>query len=307
MRLPGGMVGAVTISSLRIIAGVVLALTLLAGVFLSGKVRRDTEQRLSDLRAGVDRIEQSKAMAGANEALPRSLELDPTQFETWMREDLESFGLPPMSIVELAAPNAYFDEIGEPVVVGPGKTWSSPHLRIKVRLDKVNYMQRGARVSSVHVIARAENVSEVPIAYRLVLRGEAGKCEVRGAREHNAVALAPGESAEIVVCAGRDRVRIEALEVLEVSPLGYHYLSQLSPMVFGQDAISSAAHRPQVTSTRCDDVDAKTHAAYLEAGTVTWADVADFYSRHNCQRLRMPPGYRRAVEPLPTLPVIPPS
>lgn len=296
------MVLIVTIS-LRILAAVVLALTLLAGGYLSGKAGRDANKRAEDLRAGVDRSEQ----AAAAEAEARPPELDPQRFEQSLREDLLRFGLTPITALELSEPNAYFDEVLEPITLGSGRTWSSAHVRIKVRLDKVEYMQRGARVSSVHTIARAENISDRPIAYSLLLRGEAGKCAVRGAREHNAVALRPGESAEIVVCAGRDRVVVERLEVLEVSDLGYHYLSQVSPLALGHDATTAAAHKPLVPVAMCPDLDAKTLAAYLQAGTAAWADVVDFYSRHDCHRLQFFPGYRRAQEALPSLPASPPA
>lgn len=297
----GGIVLAVT--SLRLIAAAVLALTLAAGVMLSTKARRDAEQRLADLRAGVERGRQ--AVAEQPEAPSRPL--DPQRFEQAMTQDLERFGLPPITVQELAQPNAYFDELPEPITLAPGRTWSSPHLRVKVRLDEVAYVQRGASVSSVHAVARVENVSSRPIAYALRMRGAAGTCEVRGAREHNAVALRPGEAADIVVCAGRDRVRLERAEVLEVTELGYCYLSQLSPLALGHDATTAAAHEPQVVVAACSDLDAKTLAAYLRAGTARWADVVDFYSRHDCHRLQFFPGYRRAEQPLPGLPVSPPQ
>lgn len=296
------MVAAVTSTSLRILAAVVLALTLVAGVYLSGKTRRDAEQRLADLRAGIDRSEQDAAAAAA----ASSPELDPQRFEQQLREDLLRLGLTPITVQELAQPNAYFLELGEPVTLAAGRTWSSPHVRIKVRLDKVEYMQRGAKVSSVHAVARVENVSSRPIAYGLRMRGEEGRCEVRGAREHNAVTLRPGESAEIVVCAGRDRVVVERLEVLEVTDLGHHYLSQVSPLALGHDGITAAAHKPLVPVAACPDLDAKTLAAYLQAGTAAWADVVDFYSRHDCHRLQFFPGYRRAEAALPALPAVPP-
>lgn len=294
------MVVAVTSTSLRILAAVVLAVTVLAGVYLSGKARRDVEQRVGDLQAGVDRGEQDVA-----DGAVRSAELDPQRFEQQLREDLLRWGLTPITVQELAQPNAYFLEVSEPITLAPGRTWSSAHLRLRVRLDKVEYMQRGAKVSSVHVIARAENVSSKPIAYSLHMKGEAGSCDVRGAREHNAIALRPGEEAEIVVCAGRDRVVVERLEVLEVTDLGYHYLGQLSPLALGQDGITAAAHAPLVKVAACPDLDTKTLAAYLQAGTAAWADVADFYSRHDCHRLQFFPGYRRAETALPSLPAAP--
>lgn len=296
------MVVAVTSTSLRIIAAVVLAVTLLAGASLSGKARRDAEQRLGDLRAGIDRGEED--VAGSTAASP---ELDPRRFEQQLREDLLRWGLTPITAQELAQPNAYFLEASEPITLAAGRTWSSAHLRIRVRHDKVEYMQRGAKVSSVHVVARIENISPRPIAYSLHVRGEAGSCAVRGAREHNAVTLRPGEEAEIVVCAGRDRVIVERLEVLEVTDVGHHYLSQVSPLALGQDAITAAAHRPLVQVAACPDLDAKTLAAYIQAGTAAWADVADFYSRHDCHRLQFFPGYRRAEAALASLPSMPPQ
>lgn len=287
-------------TSLRILAAVVLGLTLLGGVYISGKARRDAEQRLADLHAGV---EQTEAAAAVESELPTSLELDPRQYEQRLVEDAERFGIEPVTVETLLQPNPYFDELERPITLSPGKSWSSKHVRITVRLDKVNYMQRGAKVSSVHSIARAENISTVPIAYRLVMKGEQGKCTVRGAREHNAVTLMPGESAEIVVCAGRDRVRVEALEVLEVTGLGHHYLSQVTPLALGQDGTTAAAHTPLVSVKACTTPDAKTLAAYIAAGTASWADVVDFYSRHDCHRLQFFPGYRRPERPLPALPV----
>jgi hypothetical protein len=297
------MVAAVTRTSLRILGGVVLALTLLAGAYLSGKARRDAQQRLADLRAGIARSEQDVAARGA----APSPELDPYRFEQRLREDLLRYGLTPITVQELAQPNPYFLELGEPITLAAGRTWSSPRVRIKVRHDKVEIVQRGAKVSSVHAVARVENVSARPIAYGLHLRGEAGRCEVRGAREHNAVTLRAGEAADIVVCAGRDAVVVERLEVLEVTELGHHYLSQLSPLALGHDGITAAAHAPRVPVTACPELHAKTLAGYLQAGTAAWADVVDFYSRHDCHRLQFFPGYRRAEAALSGLPAIPPS
>ena len=68
---------------------------------------------------------------------------------------------------------------------------------------------------------------------------------------------------------------------------------------------STAAHAPLVKVAACPDLDTKTLAAYLQAGTAAWADVVDFYSRHDCHRLQFFPGYRRAETALPSLPAAP--
>lgn len=292
-----------TSTSLRTLAAVLLTLTLLTGVYLSGKARRDTERRLTDLRAGVSQTEA----APKTPALAPTLELDPQQFEMRLREDAERFGIEPVSLTALAEPNAHFVELRKPITLSPGKSWSSPHVSIKTRLDKVAFMQRGAEIRSVHVIARVANTSKTPIAYRLRMRGDKGKCEVHGSREHNAVTLRPGEENDIVVCAGRDSVVVESLEVLEVSELGHHYLSQVSPLAFGADGTTARAHRPQVDVAPCVDLDARMLAGFLEVGSARWVDIADFFSRHNCHHLDFFPEYRFATEPVSQLPARPPA
>ncbi len=299
------MVSAVTSTSLRIFAGVVLAVTLLAGVYLSGKARRDAEQRVVDIRDGVASTELAEEPDDEEALLP--LEYNPREFAAQLDRDIEQFGITPIAVTDLSQPNPHFVEVEQPITLAPGRRWTSAHLAIEVRLDRVNYMHRGAKISSVHVIARAENISAVPIAYRLRVRGDKGKCEVRGAREHNAITLRPGESAEIVVCAGRDKVRIEALEVLEITDLGHHYLSQVSPLALGMDATTAAAHKPLISVASCAGLDAKALSAYIEVGTASWADVVDFYARHNCHRLQFFPQYERPQAVLPSLPVLPPK
>src|SRR5690606_27939378 len=108
------------------------------------------------------------------------------------------------------------------------KRWRSDHLDIHVTVQKVQYRKQGASISAKHSIAEVENISGSPIAYFLRLRSaEQGNCEIRGTRMHNAMALLPGEKAEIVVCAGGGAVRVEHVEVLEVSELGHRYLSRV--------------------------------------------------------------------------------
>lgn len=298
-----GMVAIVTSTSLRILGAVLLTLTLMAGVYLSGKTRRDAERRVDDLRDAATLVEES---ASSEPPLVRSLAFDPGEFQARLAEDIESFGLEPVTIESLSQPNRYSNELSESVTLSPGKSWTSEHLAIRTRLDKVSFMQRGAEIRSVHVVAQVRNVSTVPIAYRLRMRGDKGKCQVHGSREHNAISLRPGDEIDIVVCAGRDNIVIESVEVLEVTALGHHYLSQLSPLALGGDSITATAHRPRVSVPACVNLNAKTLAGFIEIGTARWVDIVDYYSRHNCHRLQFFPGYTAATEPLPRLPAIAP-
>ena len=124
---------------------------------------------------------------------------------------------------------------------------------------------------------------------------------------HNAMALRPRETAEIVVCAGGGKVELQRLDVLEITDLGYIYLSKVPPVTVGHDGTTDTAHRPLERVQMCrSTVDTKGIAGMLGNGTVRWVDVADFYSRHDCEQFRFFPEYRHTGADLARLPAVPP-
>jgi hypothetical protein len=133
-----------------------------------------------------------------------------------------------------------------------------------------------------------------------------GRCEVRGARTHNAMALMPDERAEVVVCAGGGGIQIDRLEVLEITELGYRYVSQIPPAAVGHDGTTTGSHRPDSPSTPCTQLDTGLLSTSIREGKARWVDVIDFFSRHNCHRHALPETYRLAERPLPALPATTP-
>lgn len=277
----------------------VLAVVVALGLWLSGKFARDSGARVSELRAHERDADTARADARAS---TDALVVDDRDFIHAIAQDSERFGLAPIDIAVLKAPNTYADELDEVQVVAQGKSWRSDHLEIAAVVDKVTYRQRGATVAANHSIAIVRNIGARPVAYFLRLASaERGRCELRGSRMHNAQALRPGEVAEIVVCAGAGAIRIEDVQVLEVSELGHRYLSQVPPAAMGRDEVDDAAHRPLEPVERCR-LDPGVTAGAITSGVATWADVADFFARHDCQRFSFPPGVRRATAPIPRLP-----
>jgi hypothetical protein len=269
-------------------------------VWLSGKFTRDSDARVAELRA--HERDAASARAAVREHAD-ALMVDDPEFARHVDEDSERFGLVPIELALLRAPHAFADELDEAVVLAPGRTWRSAHLAIEAAVAKVTYRQRGATVAANHSIAVVHNVGERPVGYFLRLASaERGRCEVRGSRMHNAQALRPGEIAEIVVCAGGGAIRIEDVQVLEVSELGHRYLSQVPPAAMNADDVTDAAHRPIEDVMRCR-IDTAATAGAIHSGAATWADVADYFARHDCHRFAFPPGYRRATDPIPRLPV----
>jgi hypothetical protein len=287
----------------RIIASVVLALVVVVGLWLSGKFVRESAARVQEIRA----TERSATAARADVAEQRAaLEAPGATYERMLEDAAKELELPVPPLAEVLAPHAYALELDTATVLGTGKSWSSPHLRVTAVSEKVMYQQHGASVSANHAIARIENISTTPVAYSVrVTSAERGRCEVRGSRMHNATALRPGERADVVVCAGGGAIRLDRVEVLELGELGHRFVSRVPPRALGADEVTANAHRPMPAVEACTGIDAASIVQMMRDGAAAWADVVDFYARHDCRRYAFVPGYRRATAALPSLPVTP--
>lgn len=289
----------------RAIAGVALVAVLGMGIQMSGAVERRSEAKIEEISA-----KEVSAKEAETKALTRELSFksDTKYFEVRVAEDLQKHGLAEMSLDDLKQPQPFFDELDKAVVLRSGKSWSSPHLSVKASTEKVRFQQRGAMVSARHSVATVKNKSDAPIAYFVDI-GPADErdCKARGARMHNAMALLPGETAEVAVCAGDGAVQISDAQVLEITPLGYIYFSRVPPVAVGHDAVTGQAHRPQGKIEICTSVPAVRLANYLRTGEAAWQDLADFYTRHPCDEYQFPGSYKHASEPLEQLPATRPT
>jgi len=285
----------------RLIAAAGLVVVVGVGMRLAGSAERASRRTIERLRTQEVAPEQAQTAA-----LARDLNFTRAEgyFHAQLEADARAFGVEPSSLEVLKRPNPFFDEIDTPVVVAPGKLWRSPHIELRVSIEKVTYRQRGAAVTANHSVAYVTNTSRKPLAYLLRLRSaERGECPARGARTHNAMSLAPGQRAQVVVCAGMGSVQIDELRVLEVTPIGAVYVSKVPPVAVGHDAVTSGAHRGLADAPLCTKVPGVTLAQRIRAGVLSWEDVADYYSRHNCERDQIGLDYRLETSPVVHLPV----
>lgn len=285
----------------RVGVSIALVLAAVIGVWFSGKFVRESAARVVEIRSH----EQSATTTRAQVAEQRAeLEGGSASFERSLADSAAEFGLAAPTIESLSAPNAYALELDTPTVLAGGRSWSSSHLRVTAVVEKVMYKQHGASVSASHSIARIENISATPVAYSVrVTSAERGRCEVRGSRMHNALALRAGETADVVVCAGGGSIRLDRVEVLELGEYGHRLVSQLPARALGADEVTANAHRPLPHVETCAALDAASLVQMVRDGAATWADIIDFYARHDCRRFAFVPGYRRATAPLPELPI----
>jgi hypothetical protein len=287
---------------LRLAAGASLVLVMSTGFLLSDKLGRDSRERMEELEkfaVSAEDVEQEVESRRSERIY------DPAVFAANLEDDAKSFGVD-AELIALGEGQPFFSEVDDAVVLAPGKSWSSEHLSARASIEKVQFQQHGAMVTAKHAVLQVTNTSETPIAYFLSVRShDRGKCEVRGARMHNAMALLPDETAEIVVCAGGGKIRIGEVLVLEISDIGYRYFSQVPPVAVGHDGVTGRAHSPMQRVEMCKDIDTGGLARKVQSGLTRWVDLADYFSRHNCHRFEFPDEYRHTGKRLDRLPYVP--
>ncbi|MEE9386157.1 MAG: hypothetical protein V3V08_22315 [Nannocystaceae bacterium] len=284
----------------RIVAALAVALVALGGVSLAGLAGADSARR-----ADVLLDQEVPAHVAQDRALARDLTFKRTKdyFSAGIKSDAEAFGVPHISLESLSLANHYERTVIDRRVLGPGQTLRSKHLKVTAAVRRVTYAREGVSVKTRHLVARVENTSSRPVAYFMRVNSVArGECKVRGVLRHNAMALLPRGKADVVVCAGRGKLAILDLRELEITELGYVYLSKLPPLAVGHDLHSVRAHHPGRGVKICSQVPAERLRRRIVEGSLRWQDVADFYARHNCDRKQFVDGYSLATRTLAQLP-----
>lgn len=221
-------------------------------------------------------------------------------YKAQVDDDLKAFGLKPMAIADVAAPLPYFDELDAPRKLKPEKdSLETAHLRITTKVQKEWATQgSGQGFRFEHAFVEITNKSDKHIAYRVSTRVEQpDRCKSKGAVKHNAIALAPGQTVRRTECLWRKDLglMVNRIEVLELSPLGYYYVSRLLPAQVLLDERTAAGHETP-KGKQCLFVPWR-EISSMAGERSSWADVMDFYARHNCDEYAFYKGYHRWSEP----------
>jgi hypothetical protein len=221
-------------------------------------------------------------------------------YKAQVDDDLKAFGLPAMSLADLAAPLGYFDELDAPRKMKPEKdVIDTPHLRISTKVQKEWATQgSGQGFKFEHAFLEITNKSDKHIAYRVMTRVEQPeRCKSKGAVKHNAIALAPGQTVRRTECLWRKDLglTVSRVEVLELTPLGYHYVSRLLPAQVLLDERTAAGHETP-KGKPCAFVPWR-EISSMAGDKASWGDLMDFYARHNCDEYTFWKGYRRWTAP----------
>jgi hypothetical protein len=290
----------------RSVAGAGLALALALGGWVGARLTLETIDAVDVALAR--RIDPDQAQRAA---LQQKASYEDTEeyYQVRIDEAVERYALPPVPRERLLEPNTFFHVAspGDTRVISPGASMRQAGLDIQIKVEEIDIERRGMRTKNLHTLALVKNVGDKPLAYFLRLRTRSGDCQVRALTRYDAMVLMPDEDAEVSVCSGSHEVEITELRVLELTEIGAVWVSKLPPQAVGHDEVSGRSHSPGSGIGVCAEIPALEFAARLESGESEWEDIVDFYSRHDCDHYRWWPGYKRIVDPLETLPALPPA
>ncbi len=292
-----------TIAS-RSIAGAGLALTLAFGGWIGARLTLETADAVDIALAR--RIDPDQAQ---REALQQKASYEDTEeyYQVRIDEAVERYGLPPTSREQLLEPNTFFHVAspGDTRTIVPGASLREAELEIRIKVEDIDVERRGMRTKNTFTLALVRNKGKKPLAYFLQMRVRGGDCSMRALTHYDAMVLMPDEEAEISVCAGSHEVEITELRVLEITEIGAMWVSKLPPQAVGHDDVSGRSHAPGPGIDVCSELPALEFSMRLQNDEAEWEDIVDFYSRHDCEHYRWWSGYKRAVDRLPRLPVLP--
>ncbi|MSP63637.1 MAG: hypothetical protein EXR72_25495 [Myxococcales bacterium] len=218
-------------------------------------------------------------------------------YKATVEEDARRFAVTPPSLDDLRAPLKDSIELDEPRVLAAGRVIETPHLKIGAVVLKEWAGGGGQGFRYEHLVLTITNRAKVPVAYRVdTLVSQPDRCRSKGIMGHNAFALAPDEIIQRTECLWHKgaTLTVQKVEVVELTPLGYHYVSRLVPDQVGLDPRVSAGHGVP-DSKPCQFIPWRE----IESSRAGWADVIDFYARHNCDEYSFYGAYRFRSDPGP--------
>jgi len=237
-----------------------------------------------------------------------------TLFRGLVEQDAKAFGVPAPSPADWAAPFPYFDELPARRTLTPGESVATPHLRVSLVIRReegaLGDHGQGQSFRADHLVLRIENRLHRHLAYRVATHvADPARCEAKGVIAHDAIALAPHETLFRTECLLQRTARLdlERIEVIELPPLAYYYVSRLDPALVLYDPRTAAGHASPKGHTCPQTLSWREIRDGAARGDLAWRDLIDFYARHNCDELAFFLGYRYRTDPNAPLPARPPA
>jgi hypothetical protein len=236
------------------------------------------------------------------------LRFSPTVYRGLVEEDARKLGVPAPRPEELAQPFPYFEELRARKKLKPKDPIETAHLKVSLEVQKREAVLEGQRFSFDHLVLRIENRTPGYLAYRVVTQvPDARRCQSKGDIPHNAIVLEPRQAILRTECLFRSNasVDVSGIEVMELPPLGAHYVSRMPATSILFDPRTTAGHLPLKGQPCPQTFSWREIKDGLDRKQIGWKDVIDFYARHSCEEYSFFSGYRYRADPALPLPARP--
>ncbi len=225
---------------------------------------------------------------------------DPRVYQGHLKTDAETANVAAPSAEQIGAtfkytrtrPNAQLSPTGRNFIESAG-------LRLEVTKRKKNNVW-------ILVLAIENPHKDHYLAYRVhtrptsrgaAIRGATSFCARRELIDHNAMAIRPNQTITRAECIYRRGMGLEIVEVetMVVPALSYFYVSKLIPTSIGVEARETAKHSLPAGAGKsfCKLIASSSVVRQIERKQITWQQLVDYFSRHNCAIYRQfPEGYK---------------
>ena len=180
------------------------------------------------------------------------------------------------------------------------------HLKLQILTKQVEVGEEGNSLRMPHLVLSITNKTDKHLAY-MVTTKVAGECRKSGFLAHNAIALKPQEELLRTECLPRKKatLHVTRVSVMEISPLGYYFVSRLDPQKLQYEVRTYEGHLQNPHFSQCKiSLPWRRVQAALRGGA-KWYDIIDYYSRHTCDEYSYFAEYRRTDDGPKSLPVLP--
>lgn len=227
-------------------------------------------------------------------------------YQAQLDDDCKLLKIRRVTMDTLRGGNPYTLEFTGSTSLKPGGKLETESLLLRVLTRRLMVGEEGRGIRAPHLLLSITNRSDKFLAYRV-------ETEVAGSGEkahlaHNAIALKPKAKVVRSESLMRDAgsLTVKKIEVIELTRLGYHYVSRLDPERLQFSPRTSTGHQYTGGLRPCKLLPWRVIRDGMKQGVTRWYDVVDFYSRHSCSEYTFFKGYRWSAEGVKALPVKPP-
>ena len=215
------------------------------------------------------------------EAVARELESTQRVFQQYLLDDSKLFRIvPPATIESMSKPLAYVS-VSDPKTMAPGEELSIAGLKMRLVAEDI------PNTSRKQLVLEIKNIRPYAMAYRVNTKPlkSRGLCGQKADLPYNAIAIRSGQTVRRSECIYSEGILLElvSIETVELTELGYFYVTSLEPRRLGLDSRTRGGHQLGDRRGICKLIHSAKVEGKVESGIIKWRDLVDFYARHRCQ------------------------